>query len=250
MKQPRDRIIAAIDVDSAERAVALVGQLKDYVGVFKIGLELVNAAGVQVFETLRGAGAGRFFYDAKLHDIPNTVAGAMRSIARLGVWCVTVHAAGGSAMLRAAVEAGKQEADRNGLTPPKILAVTLLTSISAHTLHNELQVANTGVNAEGQIAAYVTQMARFAHASGCDGVIASPHEIETVRAAVTDPTFLIVTPGVRPAGSPAGDQARTMTPREAVLLGADYLVIGRPIVSADDPAAAAQQIAEEIADKS
>lgn len=250
MKQPRDRIIAAIDVDSAERAVALVGQLKDYVGVFKIGLELVNAAGVQVFETLRGAGAGRFFYDAKLHDIPNTVAGAMRSIARLGVWCVTVHAAGGSAMLRAAVEAGKQEADRNGLTPPKILAVTLLTSISAHTLHNELQVANTGVNAERQIASYVTQMARFAHASGCDGVIASPHEIETVRAAVTDPTFLIVTPGVRPAGSPAGDQARTMTPREAVLLGADYLVIGRPIVSADDPAAAAQQIAEEIADKS
>jgi len=238
--QGKDRIICALDVDNAYRAIQLVGLLKDHVGVFKVGLELVTATGIQIFEKLRDAGAERFFYDAKLHDIPNTIAGAMRGVARLGVWCVTAHATGGSAMLRAAVEMAQSESEASGLPRPKVLAVTVLTSISAETLRNELRVAP-------EMTAYVPHLARLAHEVGCDGVIASPQEIEAVRAAVPSPDFLIVTPGVRPAGAAPGDQARVMTPGEAIRRGASYLVIGRPIVAAPDPAAAAQRIAEEIA---
>ncbi|HLV81244.1 MAG TPA: orotidine-5'-phosphate decarboxylase [Chthonomonadaceae bacterium] len=231
--QPKDRIICALDVDDACRAIQLVERLKDHVGAFKVGLELATAAGVQIFAQLREAGAERFFYDAKLHDIPNTVAGAMRGVARLGVWCVTVHAAGGTAMLRAAVETARQTAEVEGL--PRVLAVTVLTSIGPETLQEELRV-------EMPLRDYVAHLARLAYETGCDGVIASPQEIEAVRAAVPAPGFLIVTPGVRPAGAQAGDQARVMTPAEALQRGADYLVIGRPITAAPDPAAAVQQI--------
>ncbi|HZT43836.1 MAG TPA: orotidine-5'-phosphate decarboxylase [Chthonomonadaceae bacterium] len=233
--QPKDRIICALDVDDVCRAIQLVEQLKGHVGVFKVGLELATAAGVQVFARLREAGAERFFYDAKLHDIPNTVAGAMRGVVRLGVWCVTVHATGGSAMLRAAVETARQTAEVEGLPRPRVLAVTVLTSIGPETLRGELRV-------ETPLADYVGHLARLAYETGCDGVIASPQEIEAVRAAVPAPGFLIVTPGVRPAGSQAGDQARVMTPAEAIQRGADYLVIGRPIIAAPDPVAAAQQM--------
>lgn len=237
--QPKDRIICALDVDDACRAIQLVEQLKDHVGVFKVGLELTTAAGVQIFARLREAGAERFFYDAKLHDIPNTVAGAMRGVVRLGVWCVTVHAAGGAAMLRAAVETARQTAEVEGLPRPRVLAVTVLTSIGPETLHGELCI-------EMPLRDYVSHLARLAYETGCDGVIASPQEIEPVRAAVPAPDFLIVTPGVRPAGSQAGDQARVLTPAEAIRHGADYLVIGRPIVAAPDPVAAAQQIAHSL----
>ena len=230
----------ALDVDNAERAAHLVTQLKAHVGVFKVGLELLHSAGDEVIETLRQAGAERFFYDAKLHDIPNTVAGAMNGISNLGVWCVTVHAGGGEAMLRAAVETAHTKAEKKGLSRPKILAVTVLTSISQTALRNELQVC-------AGLAEHVAHFARMAHIAGCDGVIASPHEIEIVREAVSDPDFLVVTPGVRPTGSAKGDQARVMTPGEAIQRGADYLVIGRPIVAAPDPVAAAQAIAAEIA---
>ena len=238
--QPKERIICALDVDNAQRAVELVTQLKAHVGVFKVGLELVNAAGIQIFETLRNAGAERFFYDAKLHDIPNTVAGAVRSIAGLGVWCVTVHASGGAAMLRAAVETAHKVAEASGKPRPKILAVTVLTSISDTVLKYDLEVGTP-------LQEHVAHLARLAHTAGCNGVIASPHEIEIVRLAVPDPDFLIVTPGVRPQGSDVGDQARVMSPGEAVRRGASLLVIGRPIVGASDPAQAAQAIADEIA---
>jgi len=237
--EAKDRIICALDVDDLGRAVHLVAQLKHSVGVFKVGLELVNSAGIQAFERLRQAGAGRVFYDAKLHDIPNTVAGAMRGIARLGVWCVTVHAGGGKAMLRAAVEAGAAEASARGMERPKILAVTLLTSISAEALQKELRIGLSP-------AEYVAQMARMAQEAGCDGVIASPQEIGMVRRAISNPDFLVITPGVRPAGAEIGDQARVMTPCEAISAGADYLVIGRPIVAAMDPLEAAHRIAAEI----
>jgi orotidine-5'-phosphate decarboxylase len=236
----KDRIICALDVDTEARAVALVTHLRGEVGVFKVGLELVNAAGLGIFDRLREAGAERFFYDAKLHDIPNTVSGAMRSIARLGVWCVTLHTFGGSAMLRAAVKTAQEAAAEAGLPRPKLLGVTLLTSIGEETLRSELGVAQP-------VSQYVPHLACLAYEAGCDGVIASPQEIEAVRAAVPSRDFLVITPGVRPAGADAGDQARVMTPDEAIRRGADYLVIGRPITAAPDPVAATRALAEQIA---
>ena len=232
--QAYERIICALDVDSVERAAALVRELHGRVGVFKVGLELLTAVGPTIFAALREAGAERFFYDGKLHDIPNTVAGAMRGVMASGAWCVTVHAAGGGAMLRAATAAAKQSE-----RPPKVLAVTLLTSVGADVLEGEL-----GVNMP--VGEYVAKLARLAYESGCDGVIASPHEIAIVRAAVPEPKFLIITPGVRPAGAAPGDQARAMTPGEAIRQGADYLVIGRPITGAESPGTAAAQIALEM----
>lgn len=237
--QGKERIIVALDVDNAYRAIQLVGLLREQVGVFKVGLELVTAAGVQIFDKLRDAGAENLFYDAKLHDIPNTVAGAMRGVARLGVWSVTLHTAGGAAMLRAAVEAAAIGSESAGLPRPKLLGVTVLTSIGPQSLTQELRVSLP-------VEEYVPHLARLAHEAGCDGVIASPQEIGAIRAAIPDRDFLIITPGVRPAGASAGDQARVMTPREAVAAGADYLVIGRPIVQAPDPAEAAAAIAREI----
>lgn len=232
--EAKERVICALDVDNAHRAIQLVGMLRDYVGVFKVGLELINAAGTEIVEKLQDAGAERIFYDAKLHDIPNTVAGAMHGIARLGVWSVTVHTTGGPAMLRAAVEAA------GGPSGPRVLGVTVLTSIDPETLKNDLQVSMP-------LERFVPFLAKQAHAAGCAGVIASPLEVAAVRQAVADPDFLVITPGVRPAGSDRGDQARVMTPGEAIRAGASYLVIGRPIVAASDPVEAAQRIASEIA---
>ena len=238
--EAKDRIICALDVDNAFRALQLVEMLRDHVGVFKVGLELISAAGTGIVEKLQDAGADRIFYDAKLHDIPNTVAGAMRGIARLGVWSVTVHCAGGPDMLRAAVDAACSAAADGTFMAPKVLAVTVLTSLGAEMLKTDLQVSMP-------LEAYVPFLATRAYEAGCAGVIASPLEVAGVRAAVPDPDFLIVTPGVRPAGSDWGDQARVMTPGEAIGSGADYLVIGRSIVAAADPVGAVQRIAAEIA---
>ncbi len=238
--EPKERIICALDVNNAYRALQLVRQLREHVGTFKVGLELVTATGVQIFDKLKDAGAERLFFDAKLHDIPNTVVGAMRGVVGLGVWCVTVHAAGGSAMLQAAVHAARSEAEEAGIARPKVLAVTVLTSIDEVTLRDELRVDVT-------IEEYVSLLARMALDAGCDGVIASPHEITVVRKAISAPDFLVVTPGVRPVGTEQGDQARVMTPGEAIRRGADYLVVGRPIVASPDPVAAAREIASEIA---
>lgn len=240
MTTTNNRIIVALDVDNAEKAVQLVTLLKEHVGVFKVGLELINAAGVSIFDILREAGAERFFYDAKLHDIPNTVAGAMRSIGGMNLWSVTVHAGGGAAMLRAAVETVRAQAEQNHLPPPKVLAVTVLTSISERVLRCELEVG-------ASLPEHVAHLANMAYTAGCDGVIAAPQEIETIRSAIDAPDFLIVTPGVRPAGAAVGDQARVMTPGEAIRRGANYLVVGRPIVAAPDPVEAAQRINAEIA---
>lgn len=235
---PRDRIIVAVDVDSAEKAVRLVEALRADVGAFKVGLELVNAAGLDIFDQLAAAGAGRIFYDCKVHDIPNTVAGAMRAIGRRGLWMTNLHASGGGRMIAAAASALKDGAAAAGVSPPLLLGVTLLTSISEEELGAELHVPLEPKE-------YVARMARLVQASGGDGVVASPHEIEVVREAC-GPDFLIVTPGVRPAGADAGDQRRVMTPGEAVRRGADYIVVGRAITGATNPADAARRIADEI----
>lgn len=240
---PRDRLIVALDTADADHAAALVGTLAGHVGVFKVGLELIHAAGMQIFTRLRAAGAARLFYDVKLNDIPNTVAGAMREVLRLGAWCVTVHSQAGTAALQAAVDAGRKEAERTGLERTLVFAVTVLTSIDGDELRGTLRV-------DLPLTEYVVHLARLAHACGCDGVIASPREIAQIRAAIPDPGFRVVTPGVRPAGAAQLDQARVLTPEEAIRQGADYLVVGRPILMAPDPATAAAAIVANIASAS
>lgn len=234
----KEKIILPLDVDTADKALALVETLRDEVGAFKVGLELVNSAGFSVFDRIREAGADRIFYDCKFHDIPNTVAGASRAAAAMGLWLFNVHCAGGSAMMKAAKEAAVETAAKLGTQPPKVIGVTVLTSIDRQALNDEIRVP-------GDVAEEVVHLARLAKDAGLDGVVASPHEIELIRSAC-GPDFLIVTPGVRPAGADIGDQKRVMTPGEAVARGADYLVIGRPIIKADDPAAAARAIAAEL----
>jgi orotidine-5'-phosphate decarboxylase len=234
----KDKIILALDVSSEGEAVELVSTLKDYVGAFKIGLELFTSVGPRIIESARNAGAERIFYDGKLHDIPNTVAGAARAAVRMGVWMFNVHASGGTAMMRAAADAADDEAHRLGVEQPLILGVTVLTSISAEVLHDELSVLTLLEN-------QVTHLAQLSQNAGLSGVVASPREIADVKSAC-GPEFLVVTPGVRPAWAAANDQKRVMTPAEAVQLGADYLVIGRPITAADDPREAARRIAREL----
>ncbi|OFX13782.1 MAG: orotidine 5'-phosphate decarboxylase [Armatimonadetes bacterium RBG_16_58_9] len=233
-----NRIILPLDVDTLDKALALVGLLKDDVGAFKVGLELVNSAGFGVFDAIKEAGAKKIFYDCKFHDIPNTVAGASRAVARMGIWLLNVHCSGGVAMMRAAKEAATEEAGKLNLQPPKVIGVTLLTSIDQRQLNEELGVP-------GSLVYQVVQMAGLAQEAGLDGVVASPREIEHIRAACGR-DFLIVTPGVRPAGSAVGDQKRVMTPEEAIRHGAGYLVIGRPITAAPDPRKAARAIAGGI----
>lgn len=234
----KDKIILPLDVDTADKAASLVELLKDDVGVFKVGLELVNSAGTTIFDRIKEAGAKKIFYDCKFHDIPNTVAGASRAAVRMGVWLINVHCTGGLAMMKAAKDAALETAAKLGIEAPKVAGVTVLTSIDQNALNNELKV-------QGAVSDYVVSLAKLAKEAGLDGVVASPHEIELIRAAC-GPDFLIITPGVRPAGADIGDQKRVMTPKEAIDKGADYLVIGRPITKAEDPRAAARAIAAEI----
>lgn len=232
---PRERIIIPLDMPDLARARAMATALAPHVGAMKVGLELFNAAGLPALSELVATGA-RVFYDAKLHDIPNTVAGAVRAVTAAvpGLWMINVHTTGGSAMMAAAVEAAKG-ADQ----PPLVIGVTVLTSLDAQQLRDELSVSCTP-------AEQVVRLAELAQRCGLDGVVASPLEAAAIRAAC-GPDFLIVTPGVRPAGSDMGDQRRATTPRQAVDNGSDYLVIGRPITGAADPVAAARAIAEELA---
>lgn len=223
----------ALDVPVAERALELAGQLAPEVGALKIGLELVHVAGLDLLRRLVATGA-QVFYDAKLHDIPNTVAGAVRAIGPTGVWMLNLHASGGLPMMQAAVAALDDWEQR-----PWLLAVTVLTSLDDGELR-ELW----GIPVE--TAAAVERMAVRAQEAGLDGVVCSPHEAARIRAACGD-EFVIVTPGVRPAAAARGDQKRVATPAEAVANGADYLVIGRPITGAADPVAAVRAIAAELA---
>jgi orotidine-5'-phosphate decarboxylase len=233
----RNKLIVALDVESAAEARRLVNSLRGVVGMFKVGSQLFTAAGPELVREIVDSGE-RVFLDLKFHDIPNTVAAAGVEAARLGVSIFNVHAAGGSEMMRRTVAAVAEAVDRQGLRRPAIIAVTVLTSSNSNTLRE------IGLNAE--VHEVVRNLALLAEASGIDGVVASPLELGIVRSAVKKTGFIIVTPGVRPAGSALGDQKRVTTPRDAILAGADYLVVGRPILESPDPARAAQAIIDEM----
>jgi orotidine-5'-phosphate decarboxylase len=205
--------------------------------MFKIGSQLFTAAGPALVREIVSAGE-RVFLDLKFHDIPNTVAAAGVDATRLGVSIFNVHASGGSEMMRRTAQTVAEFADSQRLTRPFVIAVTVLTSADARTL------AEVGYSSEP--AELVSRLALLAEASGMDGVVASPREIGSIRSAVKQPGFIVVTPGVRPAGSSLFDQKRVTTPREAMIAGADYIVVGRPILEASDPAQAAQQIVAEM----
>jgi len=225
------RLITAIDTAEFSRAQALAAAVAPHCGLIKLGLEFFLRNGPA---GLAAAGAAPVFLDLKLHDIPNTVAGAVRSLLPLGVRMLTVHAAGGAAMVAAAREA----AEPAGGERPLILAVTVLTSLDGEALQA------TGVG--GSLSAQVVRLGRLAMDAGADGLVCSAHEIFALRNALGSKPVLVV-PGIRPVGSEIGDQARVMTPREAVQAGADYIVVGRPITGATDPGRGAAEIAAAIA---
>ena len=238
MNKACERVIVALDTPEVGQAVRWVEQLQGAVGAFKVGLEFLHAAGPEGVRAVQQAGAHRIFIDCKLSDIPNTVAGAVRSLCALNPWLLNVHAMAGPAAMRAAREAAEEHAARSGGDRPRVIAVTVLTSLDREAL------ASVGVNAA--VEDEVIRLARLARECGLDGVVASPLEIEAIRRECGG-DFLIVTPGVRPAGSPSHDQARVATPAAAVLAGADYLVVGRAITGTADPRLAAEGVAAEIA---
>jgi orotidine-5'-phosphate decarboxylase len=230
--EARKRLIVALDVPDAASAAALAARLENACQWFKVGLELFVAAGPAVLEPLLKRGHS-IFLDLKFHDIPNTVAGAVRSAAGLGVHMMTVHASGGPAMLSAARAA--LEGFQN---PPELLAVTVLTSMDS------AQSAAVGV--ERSPAGQVELLAKMGLAAGIRGFVCSPREVATLRA-LTGPDGVLVIPGIRPAGAGIGDQKRIATPADALRAGASYLVVGRPISQAPDPAEAAEAILKEMA---
>ncbi len=233
IEEARKRLIVALDVPDAASAAALVGQLEKSCHWFKVGLELFTSAGPAVIEPLVARGHS-VFLDLKFHDIPNTVAGAVRSAAALGVRMVNVHATGGPAMLAAA------KAALDGLTdPPELLAVTMLTSMN--------QEQTSAIGLDRRPAEQVELLARIGLNAGIRGFVCSPQEVRTLRTLV-GPEGVLVTPGIRPAGADAGDQKRIATPAEALRQGASYLVVGRPITQAPDPSDAIEAILREMAE--
>lgn len=233
----KDKIIVALDVPTKEEALAIVDELGDKVGAYKIGMQLYNACGPEIIEEVAKR-KGRIFLDLKFHDIPNTVASAARVAANLGVYMFNVHACGGSTMMKAAADALKEEAAKLGVERPLLIAVTVLTSMNEEELQGEVGISRS---LNEQVAA----MAKLAKDCGLDGVVASAKEIKLIREACGD-DFLIVTPGIRPRDAAADDQKRIKTPGEAVADGADYLVIGRPITKAADRTAAVANIVADI----
>ncbi len=239
MTSTESRIIVALDFPDAAPALELAARLDPESCALKIGKELFVAAGPDIVKSLVARGH-RVFLDLKFHDIPNTVAQACAAATRLGVWMLTVHASGGSAMLAAARSGVDAAAGTSGKAPPLVIAVTVLTSLSA------LDLGDVGIS--DTPAGQAKRLARLAAANGLDGVVCSAVEAPTLRAA-TGPGFLLVTPGIRPAGSGADDQARVVTPEAAIANGADYLVIGRPITRAPDPVAVLRTINASLADQ-
>jgi orotidine-5'-phosphate decarboxylase len=230
-----DQLLVALDVDSVDDARRLADGLRGCVGGFKIGSRLFTSHGPRFVEELVGRG-DRVFLDLKFHDIPNTVAGAVGAAARLGVWRVDVHASGGLDMMRAAREAADEEAAKIMLSPPLVIAVTVLTSIGETTLGE--------IGISGTIGDHVVGLARLAQSAALDGVVASPREIALIRAECGE-RFAIVTPGIRGLADFTGDQTRTQSAQAALEAGASFIVVGRPIIAAKDPRGAAEAIAAE-----
>jgi orotidine-5'-phosphate decarboxylase len=229
-RTPADKLIVALDFPDAHQALALVDCLDELCRWFKVGLELYLAAGNSIVETLKQRGFS-VFLDLKLHDIPNTVAGAVRSVSGLGVDMLTVHAGGGPVMLAAAADAAAGQS-----AAPRLLAVTVLTSM------DQAQLSVVGIDASPSEQAL--RLAKVAHAAGIQGLVCSPEEAGEMRR--ESPASVMVTPGIRPAGAAIGDQKRIATPAAALAAGADYLVIGRPITQASDPAAVISAIAKQM----
>lgn len=236
MNQAIERLIFALDVDELAQAQRWVRELRNHVGVFKVGKQLFTRCGPEVVTMIRDEG-GEVFLDLKYHDIPNTVAMAGIEACRLGVKIFNVHALGGKEMMRETARKAQESCHAAGIPAPLLLAVTILTSSTDATLRE--------IGIERPVAEMVPRLARLAKEAGCGGVVASPLEVGLIRAAC-GPEFKIVTPGVRPAFASSDDQKRIMTPAEAISAGADYLVIGRPISAAAEPLRAAQLILDEI----
>jgi len=230
-------IIVALDVPSADRALALVSQLAPHVGAFKIGGELFTSAGPDIVRQIRRTGAS-VFLDLKFHDIPNTVAKAVAAATRLNIQMLTVHASGGTAMMEAAVAAAHETSRQLRIDPPLILGVTVLTSIAEHDL------SEIGIQASN-IEAQVERLAKLAVDSGLRGLVCSPLELAPLRNLLR-PSIQLVTPGVRASADAASDQKRTLSAKEALAAGANWLVIGRPIYAAADPKKAAEAILRSL----
>ncbi|WP_110956161.1 orotidine-5'-phosphate decarboxylase [Anaerosinus massiliensis] len=233
-----NRMIVALDFHCMDQVKSLVTNLGDNVNYYKVGMELFYSVGSCVIEYLRNQNK-EVFLDLKLHDIPNTTSQGLCSLTKLGVAMLNVHASGGYTMMKNAVESLQSEADKIGVIRPKLIAVTVLTSI--HTADWE------GLGQKAAIQEQVVHLAKLAKSAGLDGVVASPQEAAAIRKACGD-GFMIVTPGVRPAGASVNDQSRIATPKNALLNGATHLVIGRPITAAENPREAALKIIKEMED--
>jgi orotidine-5'-phosphate decarboxylase len=230
------RVIVPLDVPDEQSAIALIEQLPQ-IGFWKVGLELFTSTGPKILEVLKSK-EKRIFLDLKFHDIPNTIAGACRSASRYGIDLLTIHATCGKEGLKAATEAAQEGAAQTGVKPPKLIAVSLLTSISARQLAFDLKIPL-------ELPEYALEMALLAQECGLDGVVCSPQEVAQLRQTCGD-DFLLVCPGVRPIWADKGDQKRSLTPSQAMIAGADYLVIGRPITTATEPELAWKKIYEEL----
>jgi orotidine-5'-phosphate decarboxylase len=235
----KERVIVALDVDTVAEALKVVEQTRDSVGAFKVGLELFSSVGPSILDELKKLDVNVFF-DGKFHDIPNTVSGAVRAIASRDVFILNVHATGGAAMLTAAKKSCVEAALQAGVEQPILIGVTLLTSMDSKTLKNDL-----GLNETPE--AFVPRLAKLCLSCGLDGVVASAQETKLIREACGK-DFVIVTPGIRPGWSEAGDQVRITTPRQAIENGSDYIVVGRPIVQAADRSDAAKRLLADIED--
>lgn len=234
-KNNKEKLVLALDVESFNEAKKIVDELHDYVGVFKVGKQLFTNVGPKIVEYINSKKA-KVFLDLKYHDIPNTAQGASKAAAELGVFMFNVHCVGGSAMMKAAIAGVKSAGKTN--KEVKVLGVTVLTSINENILHDEIHVNDI-------LEDYVAHLALLAKNAGLQGVVASPKEIKLIREECGK-DFIILTPGVRPEWASSNDQKRVMTPKEAIDAGADYIVVGRPILAAKDKKEAVKKILKEI----
>jgi len=239
MKEPKDRLIVALDYPDLSPALEMADLIGPHVGMLKIGLELFNSAGPNAIAALRERGA-RIFYDSKFYDIPNTVAGAAAAAGRMGVSMLNVHALGGLAMMQAARDGAARAAAAAGFPRPILLGVTIITSLGDREIQQELGFPSSSEET-------VLRLSALAKEAGLDGVVAAVREVPEIKR-VCGKEFLTVTPGIRPTWAASGDQTRVAAPREALAAGADYLVVGRPITRAADPAQALAKILEEMAE--